>query len=292
MLEYHARYDDPASGQFITPDSSVVGAGPLTVWPSDATAQGMGRSAGSGPVNPQDLNRSADALNHPLTYTDPTGHWVETAWDLANLVLSAAAVWQHPSDPWNWAALAADTASTVLPGVPGGAGAVIRAAAHADEAAGALHAMAHADEAAGAAQAAARVLTREQVIQALGEVVQPYLTSVRELAGEHARIGFRGSLARGTVGNPNKPTFGQPVNLSDFDVDAFIISDELIARTGKRWGSQIEEIKGIQKAIEAALQQRPEFAGLRKDGFTFRLFTRSQAERRFTGEEIYFIGGQ
>ncbi|HBW67875.1 MAG TPA: hypothetical protein DEF43_12085 [Chloroflexus aurantiacus] len=28
----------------------------------------------SGPVNPQDLNRSAYALNNPLTYTDPTGH--------------------------------------------------------------------------------------------------------------------------------------------------------------------------------------------------------------------------
>jgi len=39
----------------------------------------------------------------------------------------------------------------VLPVVPGGGWALIRAAAHADEAAGALHAMAHADEAAGAA---------------------------------------------------------------------------------------------------------------------------------------------
>ncbi|WP_448337222.1 hypothetical protein [Chloroflexus aurantiacus] len=34
----------------------------------------MWRSAGGGPVNPQDLNRSAYALNDPLTYTDPTGH--------------------------------------------------------------------------------------------------------------------------------------------------------------------------------------------------------------------------
>ncbi|MEJ5347016.1 MAG: hypothetical protein WHS83_19085 [Chloroflexus sp.] len=34
----------------------------------------MWRSAGSGPVNPQDLNRYAYALNNPLTYTDPTGH--------------------------------------------------------------------------------------------------------------------------------------------------------------------------------------------------------------------------
>ncbi|ABY36845.1 hypothetical protein Caur_3662 [Chloroflexus aurantiacus J-10-fl] len=34
----------------------------------------MWRSAGSGPVNPQDLNRSAYALNNPLPATDPTGH--------------------------------------------------------------------------------------------------------------------------------------------------------------------------------------------------------------------------
>ncbi|WP_287157605.1 colicin D domain-containing protein [Chloroflexus sp.] len=34
----------------------------------------MWRSAGSGPVNPQDLNRYAYALNNPLKYTDPTGH--------------------------------------------------------------------------------------------------------------------------------------------------------------------------------------------------------------------------
>ncbi|ABY36848.1 MAG TPA: hypothetical protein DEF43_14270 [Chloroflexus aurantiacus] len=34
----------------------------------------MWRSAGSGPVNPQDLNRYAYALNNPLTYTDPLRH--------------------------------------------------------------------------------------------------------------------------------------------------------------------------------------------------------------------------
>ena len=127
-MYYNASNDDPDIGRFLSADTIIPASPPLTVWPSDATAQGMWRSAGSGPVNPQDLNRYAYALNNPLKYTDPTGHWVETAWDLANLVLSAAAVWQNPSDPWNWAALAADTASTVLPGVPGGAGAVIRGA--------------------------------------------------------------------------------------------------------------------------------------------------------------------
>jgi len=89
----------------------------------------------------------------------------------------------------------------VLPVVPGGGGALIRAAAHADEAAGALHAMAHADEAAGAAQAAARGTIAEEIAQQLprggtyklidqrtGEV--RYVGRTRDLArreAEHAR---------------------------------------------------------------------------------------------------------
>lgn len=73
-MYYYARYNDPAIGRFRSADTIIPGSPPLTVWPSDATAQGMWRSAGSGLVNPQDLNRYAYALNNPLTYTDPTGH--------------------------------------------------------------------------------------------------------------------------------------------------------------------------------------------------------------------------
>ncbi len=129
------------------------------------------------------------------------------------------------------------------------------------------------------AEQAVQALTRERVIQALGEVIQPYLKRLRKIAGEDAKIGFRSSLARGTVGNPKKPTFGQPINLNDFDVDVFIVSDEPAARYGdKRRGDQIDELKNIQRAIEKALRQRLEFAGLRKDGSTFRIFTRAEAE--------------
>jgi RHS repeat-associated protein len=74
LLYYNARYYDPDIGRFLSADTIIPGSPPLTVWPSDATAQGMWRSAGSGPVNPQDLNRYAYALNNPLKYTDPTGH--------------------------------------------------------------------------------------------------------------------------------------------------------------------------------------------------------------------------
>jgi hypothetical protein len=42
LLEYHARYDDSASGQFIALDSSVVGAEPLTAAPHYATVRSVG----------------------------------------------------------------------------------------------------------------------------------------------------------------------------------------------------------------------------------------------------------
>ena len=134
---------------------------------------------------------------------------------------------------------------------------------------------------------------RQQTIQVLSETINPYLPRIRQIAGAEARVGFRGSLARGTVGNRRKSTFGQPINLDDFDVDAFIVSDELVTRYGnRRWGNQIPELKKIQEEIRVALGELPEFQGLRpgEKGFSFRIFTQEEARRLFGGEEIYFIG--
>lgn len=130
------------------------------------------------------------------------------------------------------------------------------------------------------------------MIESLGEAISSYVPRMREIAGENARIGYRGSLARGTVGNRNKRTFGQPIDLNNFDVDAFIVSDEL-ASLG-RWGDQIPELYQLQREIREDLGQLPEFKGLRPDdkGFSFRVFTSEEAQRFFGGEEIYFVGGQ
>jgi RHS repeat-associated protein len=74
---YHARYYDPVLARFVSADSVVPGAGPLTVAPSDATALVAWATGGGGAANPQALNRYSYVNNNPLRYTDPTGHTVD-----------------------------------------------------------------------------------------------------------------------------------------------------------------------------------------------------------------------
>jgi hypothetical protein len=47
-----------------------------------------------------------------------------------------------------------------------------------------------------------------------------------------AKIGLTGSAATGKVGNPNKATFGQPINQDQFDLDLFVQSDKLFGQFG------------------------------------------------------------
>ncbi len=65
VQDYCARYYHPGVGRFISPDTLIPN-----------------------PANPQSLNRYAYVHNNPLKYTDPTGHWVETAIDIISLGLT------------------------------------------------------------------------------------------------------------------------------------------------------------------------------------------------------------
>ncbi len=118
------------------------------------------------PGNPQSLNRYAYVTNNPLRYTDPSGHWLETVWDIANILWDIYEVRREPSLV-NIGALVVDVGAAILPVVPAGVGMVVRGgkaakaavevASHADEVVDAAQALSRADEAADAVRVAGRL---------------------------------------------------------------------------------------------------------------------------------------
>jgi len=127
---YQSRWYDSAIGRFMQPDLLIPDPG-----------------------NPQDLNRYSYTRNNPLRYRDPSGHWVETAWDIANIAWDIAEIKREPS-LLNWGALAVDVAAVVIPAVPGGAGLIARSSKAAKVA---VEAGSHIDTARDAVRVADRV---------------------------------------------------------------------------------------------------------------------------------------
>jgi len=105
---YNARWYDSQLGRFAQADSIVPGG-------------------------VQGYDRFAYVNNNPLRYTDPTGHWFETALDVAFIVYD---IYDISSNGLNWTnglSLAADGVCAVLPVATGG-GLLVRAGAHVDDA--------------------------------------------------------------------------------------------------------------------------------------------------------------
>jgi hypothetical protein len=73
--------------------------------------------------------------------------------------------------------------------------------------------------------------------------------------------GYTGSFKTGTVGNQNKSTFGQPINLSNFDVDVWIKSDILYGIKGSKLRADVE--------FRKLLSNTPGFEGLRPNKKVF-----------------------
>ena len=83
----------------------------------------------------------------------------------------------------------------------------------------------------------------EQIQQNVSNTMRLYLDTIKSIAPD-AQIGFRGSLDCGTKG-PHKDNL--PFDPASFDVDAFIVSDELAAQfPSNKWfrsGNDIPHLK-------------------------------------------------
>ncbi len=74
LLYAQARYYDAGIGRFISADSIVPNAGPLTVHPGDTVENVAWQDSTTASSNPQDLGRYTYVHNNPIRETDPSGH--------------------------------------------------------------------------------------------------------------------------------------------------------------------------------------------------------------------------
>ena len=96
------------------------------------------------------------------------------------------------------------------------------------------------------------------------ELANKHLIPNYQKADPNLKWGYRGSFGTGIVGNLKKSTFGQPTNLSDFDVDFWIESNILY----KRYGRKLMPNPDFRDLLE----NTSGFEGLRpgRKGFTIR----------------------
>jgi RHS repeat-associated protein len=111
LMDYKARFYSPYINRFLQPD---------TVVPS--------------PVIPQSWNKYSYAENNPIKYRDPSGHWVETAFDIISLGMTINDIRNEGFTLMNTISLVTDVASVVLPIVPAGVSHALRAAKYANKA--------------------------------------------------------------------------------------------------------------------------------------------------------------
>ncbi|AKF92340.1 hypothetical protein [Brevibacillus laterosporus] len=144
----------------------------------------------------------------------------------------------------------------------------------------------------GKAEGTPKGQTREEIMNTVQETLNPALKKIKEL-DPNAKVGYRGSLATGQKG-PHKGN--APFDPTDFDIDAFIVSDKLASKFQKKdkWrsGAKIEEVEQLQQQIDKTLKESLD--GLRRfdkkgrpDNFTFRIFTQKEYDQKIkVGSQI------
>ncbi len=124
---------------------------------------------------------------------------------------------------------------------------------------------------------------REQILSQADEALAPLAKQFPD-----AQVGIRGSLARGTKG-PHKAN--APFDPGNFDVDAFIVSDDLAGlvskdKQGFRNLARLPQFRGLVRDIGKQLQSIP---GIRPDTFKVRVFSTKEFEAAVKANERHFV---
>jgi len=103
-----------------------------------------------------------------------------------------------------------------------------------------------------------------------------------------AQVGYRGSVAAGTVGNPKKLHYGMEPDIRGechvgFDIDGFMLSTEVYYRirpdkTGKRWAARFGATRRLESLMRRDLEDRPELEHMKRGAAGFELLVRHATE--------------
>jgi len=241
----------PEIGRFVSPDTIVPN-----------------------PQNPQSFNRYAYALNNPIKYNDPSGHWFESVLDLGFIAYDIYDIQQNGLTWTSGLSLAADVAGLALPVVTGG-GLAVRALAHGDEVA---KIASHADE---AVKAVSHV---EDVRQARrsAEVTQSVLNKIDPSRfGETGRFGAAFYVAQEGATAVKEVTshVGQASHVIRYQVDLSkaTILDLTDPGVAKAWGytRNVNAVSAHQQLSAKAMERgynAIKFTSYRGSGYNYAFF--------------------
>ncbi len=143
-------------------------------------------------------------------------------------------------------------------------------------------------------------VTRLDIAAESIKILSPYVTRIASQQ-PGARVGIRGSLIRGYA-HPAKPNRGGlPFDVNEFDIDMFIVSDELAAKwpahknIRKVNSVKTPELFHMMTEMDAHLRNTKGFKGIKpgQKGFSIRVFTEAEIDNflKDPEEAMIFLTG-
>lgn len=199
--------------------------------------------------NPDQMNAIANAIYHPQQTLNAIGKGISTSF------------LQTISDPYKSGNFTGQATVFIAPFFIGAGEAGAASKAEKAEELLSVAAKAEVGIMEGTGEASSKLFELQNELEVLAEtdLLPKYLEIDPSLVG-----GYTGSFRTGTVGNPNKATFGEQIDLSNFDIDYWIESDTLFQQNGKALKPDA--------AFRKLLSETPGFEGLKpgKSGFSIK----------------------